>query len=71
MEIKHSLCNQKNLKEVFTDVYTVPLLSEVFCKEIIKKSNSLGFEVNQKESACCQIPECFLNEKDINYANFL
>jgi len=71
VEIKHSLCNQKNLKEVFTDVYTLPLLSEVFCKEIIKKSNSLGFEVNERESVSCQIPECILNEKDENFADFL
>ena len=70
MEIKHSLCNQKNLKEVFTDVYTLPLLSEVFCKKIIKKSNLLGFEVNERESVSCQIPECILKEKEENFAEF-
>lgn len=52
-------------KEYAPGVYSFPFLSNAMCKQLISKSNSYEYEVNECEDSPYQMPEVVLADKDL------
>ena len=60
-----------NLREPYKEIYTIPFLTEDFCRSVLAEAKKIGFRKNFREEKAAQIDECDFNKAKMSYAGYL